>query len=223
MMRNLGVFLTLITLISCANKDGGSCDNSALYGYVNICLPRIKGMTECRTHPNIQLITQQYLSSGPVLGYYLNNDTYKQIDQMKSGEITYDDYFMIYGDYLRENYQATKNDLELMETNLEQTLFEGTNFEQVTSKIEEAYGTVTPGKPALIEKYSPQDNVMTMIVLIKYRNETGETTVVSAVDCILIKKRLITLAYYIAYRGGTTIDIIKQKNNDAVKRLMEAN
>ena len=223
MMRNLGVFLTLITLISCSNKDGGSCDNSALYGYVNICLPQINGMTECGAHPNIQLITQQYLNSGPVLGYYLNNDTYKLIDQMKPGEIMYDDYFMIYGDYLRENYQATQNDLELMEKNLEQTLFEGTNFEQVTSKIEEAYGTVTPGRPALIEKYSPHDNVLTMIVLIKYKNETGETTVVSAVDCILIKKRLITLAYYIGYRGGTTIDIIKQKNNNAVKRIMEAN
>ena len=223
MMRNVGVFLALITLISCSNKESRSCENSALYGYVNICLPQIKGMTECSTHPTIQQLTEQYLSSGPVLGYYLNNETYKQIDQLKPGETTYDDYFMIYGDYLRENYQATTSDLELMERNLEQTLFEGTNFDQVTSQIEEAYGTVTPGKPALIEKYSPQNNVLTMVVLIKYRSETGETTVVSAVDCILVKNRLITLAYYIAYRGGTTIDILKQKNNEAVRKLIEAN
>ena len=222
-MKKLVVFFTLITLISCSNKESGYCDNSALYGYVNICLPNIKGMTECGAHPNIQLITRQYLSSGPVLGYYLNNETYKQIDQFKSGETTYNDYFMIYGDYIRENYQAMPGDLEAMEQNLEQTLFEGSNFDQVSSQIEEAYGTVTPGRPALLEKYSPHSNVRTMIVLIKYKNDTSETTVVSAVDCILIKKRLITLAYYIAYDGGSSIDIIKQKNNEAIKRLMEAN
>ena len=222
-MKKLGLFFILITLISCSSKESGTCVNSALYGYVNICLPQIKGMTECSAHPNIQLITQQYLSSGPVLGYYLNNETYKQIDQFKSGETTYNDYFMIYGDYLRENYQATTNDLELMQRNLEQTLFEGTNYEQISSRIEEAYGTVSPGRPVLLEKYSPQDNVLTMIVLIKYQNETGETTVVSAVDCILIKKRLITLAYYVAYTGGASIESIKQKNNEAIKRLMETN
>jgi len=223
MMKKLGLFFTLITLIGCSNKESGTCVNSALYGYVNICLPQIKGMTECSAHPTIQLITQPYLTSGPVLGYYLNNETYKQIDQFKSGETTYNDYFMIYGDYQRENYQATQSDLELMQQNLELTLFETANFEQISTRIEEAYGTVTPGRPALIEKYSPQDNVLTMIVLIKYQNETGELTVVSAVDCILIKKRLITLAYYIAYNGGSSIESIKQKNNEAVKRLIETN
>jgi hypothetical protein len=180
-------------------------------------------MTECGSHPSIRLITQQYLSSGPVLGYYLNNETYKRIAQLVPGETSYNDYFMIYGDYLRENYQATGNDLGLMQQNLEQTLFEGTKFDQVSSMLEDVSGSVTPGKPALIEKYSPQDNVLTMIVLIKYRNETGETTVVSAVNCILIKKRLVTLAYYLAYNGGSSIDMIQKKNNEAVKRLMEAN
>ena len=130
---------------------------------------------------------------------------------------------MIYGDYLRENYHATPNDLELMQQNLEKTLFEGANFEQISSRIEEAYGAVSPGRPVLLEKYSPQNNVLSMIVLIKYQNETSETTVVSAVDCILIKKRLITLAYYIAYNGGASIELIKQKNDEAVRILMAAN
>jgi hypothetical protein len=85
------------------------------------------------------------------------------------------------------------------------------------------YGTLTPGKPLLLEKYSPHPNVRTMILLIKYTNEAGETNVVSAVDCILIKNRLVTLAYYMTYSGGKTIDIIKEKNDATVRRLMEIN
>ena len=222
-MKKLVVFFALFVLISCSSKESSPGDNYALYGYVNIRLPRIKGMTECSAHPKIQLLTQQYLSTGPVLAYYLNDETHKQIDQMIPGQTTYNDYFMIYGDYLRENYHATPNDLELMQQNLEKTLFEGANFEQISSRIEEAYGAVSPGRPVLLEKYSPQNNVLSMIVLIKYQNETSETTVVSAVDCILIKKRLITLAYYIAYNGGASIELIKQKNDEAVRILMAAN
>lgn len=223
MMRKLGVFFVLIILVSCSNRNNRTCENSALYGYVNICLPQIKGMTECKNHPNIQPFIQQYLVTGPVLGYYLNNETYRQIDSFKPGETSLNDYFMIYGEYPNENYRAAAGDLELMEKNLEQTLFEGAYFDQVSSRLEDVYNTLTVGKPALIEKYSPQQNVLTMIVLIKYNNATDETTVVSAVNCILLKNRLMALAYYIAYDGGKTIDIIKQKNNDAVGKLMKIN
>ena len=222
-MRKLVVFFAVIMLVSCANRDNKSCDNAVLYGYVNICLPRIKGMTECRTHPIVQQITRQYQASGPVLGYYLNNEMYKQIYLYKPGETAIDEYFMIYGDYLRENFRATESDLEIMEKNLAQTLFEGDNFKQISSKVEEVYGTLTPGKPVLLEKYSPHPNVRTMIVLIKYQNETGERNVVSAVDCILVKNRLISLAYYVAYSGGKSIDTVKEKNNAVVKKLMEIN
>ena len=222
-MRKLVIFFAVIMLISCSNRDNKSCDNAVLYGYVTICLPQIKGMTECSAHPIVQQITQQYLASGPVLGYYLNNEMYKQIYLYKPGETAIDEYFMIYGDYLRENYRATESDLEIMERNLAQTLFEGDNFNQISSKVEEVYGTLTPGKPVLLEKYSPHPNVRTMIVLIKYQNETGERNVVSAVDCILVKNRLMTLAYYVAYSGGKSIDTVKEKNNTVVKKLMEIN
>ena len=221
MMKKWIVFFAFIMLAGCLNKDNNSCSDVALYGYVNLCLPRISGMTECRAHPNVQQIIQRYLESGPVLGYYLNNETYKQIDRLN--EITYEDYFMIYGDYLRENYHAIEVDLEIMERNLEQTLFEGENFDQVSTRVEEAYGTITAGKPALLEKYSPQPNVRTMIVLMKYMNETGETVVISAIDFILVKNRLINLAYYMAYSGGKSIDDLKARNNEVVKKLMELN
>jgi len=218
-MRKIVVFFAIMAVMNGSCREHGACDNSALYGYVNICLPKIKGMTECGAHPIVQQITQQYRATGPVLGYYLTNEMYRNIYLYQPGKTAIEEYFMIYGDYLQENNNASENDLELMVRNLEQTLFEGTNFEQISSKVEEAYGKVTPGKPALLEKYSPQSNVQTMIFLIK----AGEKTVVSAVDCILIKKRLITLAYYITYSGGASIDTLKKKNNDAVKRLIAVN
>lgn len=220
-MKRLVVFLTLVLLTGCSNQENKSNNNSALFGYVNIALPKIKGMTECRDHPNVQRIIQNYLETGPVLGYYLNDNTYKQIDKL--GEISYDNYFMIYGDYQRENSRAVESDLEIVERSLQQTLFEGDIFDQISTRIDEAYGTVTAGKPALIEKYSPQPNVRTMLMLMKYKNETGETSVVSAIDFILVKNRIVNLAYYMTYSGGKSIDLLKEKNNEAVKKLMEIN
>jgi len=220
-MKRIVVFLIVIMAAGCSGKVNKSCSNSSLYGYVNICLPDVKGMTECRTHPNVQQIIAQYLTTGPVLAYYLNNDTYKQIDKLK--EITFDNYFMIYGDYQRENYRAVPADLETIEKNLEQTLFEGENFKQISTKVEEAYGTITAGKPALIEKYIPQPNVRTMIILMKYKNESKETSIVSAINFILVKNRVLNLAYYVTYGGGKSIDLLKEKNNDVVAKLVSIN
>jgi hypothetical protein len=224
-MKKTVIFLVILVLAGCSagkKRNESGCKNSALYGYVNICLPEIKGMTECRAHASVQQVIQPYLASGPVLGYYINDETYRQVDKL--GEITYEDYFMIYGDYQRENYNAQEADLDAMEKDLEQTLFEESNFEQISTRIEEYYGTITAGKPALIEKYSPQKNVRTLIVLMKYKGEDGsETSVVSAVDFILVKNRLINLAYYVAYAGGKSIDAVKEKNNAAVKQLLEIN
>ena len=220
-MKKLVVFLSIIILTGCSTKDTKSGSNSALYGYVNISLPKINGMVECSAHPNVQQITRKYLETGPVLGYYLNNATYRQIDKLS--EITYDNYFMIYGDYQRENYHAIESDLEVVESNLQQTLFEGENFEQISTRIDEVYGTITAGKPALIEKYSSQPNVRTMLLLMKYKNDTGETSVVSAINFILVKNRILNLAYYMAYAEGKSIDLLKEKNNEAVKKILDLN
>ena len=220
-MKKWVIFIGLMILISCFNSENKSGNNSALYGYVNIKLPEIKGMIECRNHPKVQQNIQQYLASGPVLGYYLNKDTYKQIDKLS--EITFDNYFMIYGDYQRENYRASASDLEIAEKNLEETLFEGENFEQISSKVEEVYGTITAGQPALLEKYFPQQNVRTMIILIKYKNDTGEKSIVSAINFILMKNRIVNLAYYMNYSEGKSIDILKEKNNEAISKFMKSN
>ena len=220
-MKKVGVFLTVILLIGCSNKDNTSISNSALYGYVNINLPKINGMVECSEHPNVQQITNHYLDNGPVLGYYLNTETYKQIEKL--GEINFDNYFMIYGDYQRENYRALQSDLEILENSLQQTLFEGDNFEQISTRIDEVYGTITAGKPALLEKYSAQPNARTMLMLMKYRNETGETSVISAINFILVKNRIVNMAFYMAYDGGKSIDILKERNNDVIDKLMNVN
>jgi len=219
MMKRVVVFLVLILLTGCSNKESSS--NSVLFGYVNISLPTIKGMTECSSHPAVQQVIRHFFQSGPVLGYYLDSETYKQIDKLQ--EISYDNYFMIYGDYQRENYQAVESDLEIMEHNIELSLFENENFEQISSKIEEDSGTVSAGKPALIEKYSLSNNVRTMIILMKYRDESSEQSVISAINFILVKNRLMNLAYYMTYDGGKSIDQLKEKNNEAVKKFLEIN
>ena len=221
-MKKIIGFIALTLVIGCSNtgKKSDGCTKSNLYGYVSICLPELKDMVECSDHPSIQQIIDPYLNSGPVLGYYLNKDTYRQIDNL--GEITYQDYFMLYGDYLRENFPARIEHLDFMQNDLELSLF-GENFEQISRTVEDTYGTVTADKPVLLEKYAPHPNVRTIVILMKYKNGDTETSVVSVVNCLLAKNRLLTLAYYLAYTGGQSIDSAKEKNNLFVEKLMTAN
>ncbi|MDR1331825.1 MAG: hypothetical protein LBK07_06945 [Tannerella sp.] len=219
-MKKIIVFLIATVLAGCAGSGnkGVDCKNSAYYGYVNICLPEIKGMTECLAHENVTRIIQPYLASGPVLGYYLNNETYGKVDSL--GLITYDTYFMLYGEYQHENYPAAINDLETKTAGLEKSLFDQEGFEQ----IEKNMGAVKAEKPVLLEKYSPHPNVRTMIVLMKYKSDGGEeTSVVSAANVILVKQRLLNLAYYVAYSGVKSIDDLKQKNETVINAFLEAN
>jgi len=216
MKKIVGLWILLACIGCTGNKS--TDNNSVYYGYVNICLPEIKGMTECHTNENVRNITQPYLASGPVLGYYLNDETYMKIDSL--GRITYDTYFMLYGEYQYENYQASVNDLELKTAGLETTLFDKDQFAQ----LEKNMGTVKAEKPVLLEKYSPRPNVNTLIILMKYYDGTGtETNVISAANVILVKQRLLNLAYYIAYSGSKSIDELKQKNEVAINAFMDAN
>ncbi|MDR1408100.1 MAG: hypothetical protein LBJ23_08665 [Tannerella sp.] len=219
-MKKIIGLLALLVLTGCSGtgNKGTVCKNSVFYGYVNICLPEIRGMQECLAHENVKQIVQPYLISGPVLGYYLNNETYGKIDSL--GLITYDTYFMLYGEYQYENYQAAVNDLETKTAGLEKSLFDREGFEQ----IEKNMGAVKAEKPVLLEKYSPYPNVRTMIVLMKYKSDEGtETSVVSAANVILVKQRLLNLAYYVAYSGGKSIDDLKQKNETVVSTFLKAN
>lgn len=223
-MRNSIGIMVLLALAGCSGasrKDTKECKSSALYGYVNFCLPEITGMMECKAHKGVQEVIQPYLATGPVLGYYLDNETYKKADNLK--DITYENYFLMYGEYRLENYNARKPDLEQAEKGLEQTLFEGNNFEQISSRVEEYYKTMTVGKPALIEKYVPRENVRAMVVLMKYKSGDSETTVVSVVNFILLKNRLFNLAHYVAYEGGKSIDKAKNENNAFLDKLFKAN
>lgn len=219
----VGLF-SLVLLVACSASDTkkkGACQDSELYGYVNLCLPQVEGMKECRHHPRVQAFTQRYRENGPLLGYYLDDETYKRVDSL--GTFTFDNYFMIYGDYNRENYEATVADLPLMQQQLENSLV-GIDWQELGRRVEDAYKTLMVGQPAIIEKYNPHPDVKTMIILMKYRQEDGsESTVVSAANCILLKKRLINMAYYMAYENGKTIEDIKQRNDAVITKLMKIN
>ena len=223
-MKNLITlsFIMALLLSSCHRTAEKTPDGSSeLYGYVNIHLPQVEGMNECHNHPRVKAFTERYRQSGPILGYYLDDATYPRIDSL--GQITFDNYFMIYGDYNRENYDAEDTDLPLMQEQLERSLV-GTDWQALGRSTEDINNTLMVGRPAIIEKYSPQPGVLTMIILMKYQQEGGaESTVASAANCILLKKRLLSMAYYMAYQNANTILTLKQRNDAAVKALMAAN
>ena len=110
-----------------------------------------------------------------------------------------------------------------MQEQLERSLV-GTDWQTLGHNTDDVNNTLMVGRPTIIEKYSPQPGVLTMIILMKYQQEGGaESTVASAANCILLKKRLLSMAYYMAYQNANTILTLKQRNDAAVKALMAAN
>lgn len=60
-----------------------TCENSVSFGDINICLPKIDGMTECYSVPEVKDLADQFNYEGnSILALYLNHATYRQLDNL---------------------------------------------------------------------------------------------------------------------------------------------
>jgi hypothetical protein len=226
-MKTILKFLFISTIgfcniITAQSKVGQSiCAKSVPFGDILICLPDIDGMNECYNKP----IVNEYLkklnqTSNPILGCYINDINFKEVDNLN--EIEFDDYFVIYALTKMKGVSIDNSKLNLISDIVTQGYIKK-NWNELKDKLEINNEYVSYGRPVLIESYSLNDKLKTFVLLSKVQFESSEKFQIQVLNFIQIKKRLISLSYYLDYNGENSFISAKSKNDYSVLLLLEEN
>jgi len=232
-MKYITVLIALITLISCSSseqqpkstiqsiKQKDKCDNFIQFGDIDICLPKIDGMKECYSYPIVKKLCNQFKGDGnSVLAFYLNDTTYSQVKKLD--KITYDDYFTICSSNNLKSVKASRSEMYQVASALEGNFIKD-NWAEFKHKIEKNKNFISIGRPVSIENYSLSPNIKTYVTIGKNIIKNHEHVIISVINVILIKYRIMWLAYYKDYDGEKSIKIAKAKNDYIILQLMDEN
>ena len=208
-------------LIAQLKINNYKCKKSVPFGDVNICLPEVDGMSECYNKP----IAKEYLdklnpTNNPIFACYLNDTDFKQIDSL--GKIAIEDYFMIYALNKMKGVTINSTILNTLSNMIEEGFLKE-NWDYIKKKIELNNDYFSIGRPILIESYAINSKIKTFVLLSKIKNENGEKIQIQIMNYIQIKKRLITLSYYLDYYDENSFKSAKSKNDYLVLLLLEEN
>lgn len=225
-------FLFLLSIVSCSQiseRDNSEvveshniieCYKSVAFGDVDVCLPVIDGMTECYSHPNVKMAADGLNYPGnSILGYYLNNSTYQQVDRIF--EITFDDYFQIYASNELKGMKVGRSELDMMAERLESNYIRE-NWSDLAKEVRKNYD-FSMGVPILIDSYSPNKDIRTFVMLTKIQFDDDEFISLTLMNIVRLKERLIWMAYYKNYAGEESIGKAKSKNDYLVLSLIDVN
>lgn len=217
-------FITFFLILIMSNMlfaQENNCERKAKFGEVEICLPKIEGYRECYLNPVIkELADKTEVPINMVLGYYLNNDTYEKKDSI--GLISFDDYFKVYGTKQIKDFKADNKLLNQMQEMVAQN-FVSENWESMQKEIDKVGVEVKIETPVVVKKYSLSDNSFTLVMLARYQLEGIEPFVMAmTINGMVINKRLVWMAYYLDYKGKSTIGKLQDKSNLVLQEFLNS-
>jgi hypothetical protein len=231
MYKSLAIF-SFIAIISCGKTGSNNqsdqqvetkteCLRKVSFGDIDFCLPQIEGMTECYSTPKVKERADAFNYEGnTILGYYLNNETYQQMEVLDS--MSYDDYGQVYVTNNLKGIKVGQAELAQMANTMGSDFIQE-NWSDMQKKLEHSYDDLSIGTPVLVENYSPNSKVKSFVMLSKIKTNRDEAVMLMTLNIIEMKERLIWLAYYKFYDGEESIKQAKSKNDFIIGRLMEVN
>lgn len=199
-----------------------NCQRVTIFGNLSLCLPNIKGYEESYSNSNVkELADATEVPANRVLGFYLNKETFKRVDSL--GEFSFDDYFKVYGTRQIENYEADKGSLKEMYSVIEGN-FISKNWENVEKEIDKIGLDLEIGVPIMVKSYYLNENTFSFVLITKYQPEGEDSyTLAMTMNGLLIKNRLVWVAYYLNYNGDETITLLQKNSDRIIKSLLESN
>lgn len=218
-IRNIVVITFFITNWAFAQET--ECGRIAYFGKTEICLPQINGYRECYTDSIVkQLADKTEVPENKVLGFYLDNETYAAKDSI--GHFVFDNYFKVYGTKEIMNLKTTTNELILLQ-DLINGDFLSENWSELEKKLNDLELGVETGVPVVVKSYNLDKNSFTVVMIFKYEIEGIEPySLVMTVNGLLIKERVIFMAYYMFYDGKDSIIAVQEKSNLIVSALLNS-
>ena len=228
------LFLILLLIFSCKNeqKDGTTknkskstpsvtCKNEVSFGDTFICLPKMEGMVETLHHPKISdRINDLKDKTNITLGYYISDDTFAQMEQIES--INYDNYFKVYAPIQGMDYRMTVSEMNQITAMMTSGFLDKT-LEETNNDLKTMGKTIALSMPTLIEKFSANHNTSTLVILMQIETENLRKILAVSMTSIIIKQRLIFVAYYLDYKNEETIDTLKKRNQLFIDAILEVN
>jgi hypothetical protein len=218
-------FLIIIAISLLSNSSytqNNKCARVTNFGETEICLPKIEGFQECYLEPAVNsLANRTEVSSNMVLGYYLDDNTYKKKDSLE--QIEFDNYFKIYGTKQIKDVKADSEILKQIEIMLSQN-FISKNWDEMKKEIDDNGLNIEIDKPTIINSYNLGDESFTYILLAKYSFEGTKPYVMAlSMNGLLLKDKLVWMAYYLNYEGEETIPELEKKSNLLISQILNAN
>ena len=219
MIRNLILAAVFLSAHFSLFSQQVVCDRTAKFGTADICLPAIEGYTECYTDPQVKpLADATEVPLNMVLGYYINDATYENIEAIDKME----DYFKVYGTKQLKDLPATTKEISEMGEMLKGS-FITKNWEELAKDIKIEGLDMEVGVPVVVKSYNINDESFSIIMIVKYAIEGAEPyDVVLTVNGFLSNDRLVWMAYYLLFEGEETVKEIESKSNEILSVLQKA-
>lgn len=222
-MKKITLFLVICQVCSITiHAQMDSCARNTEFGSKSICLPLLKGYQECyMTSPVKEMADGTEVPQNTVLGFYLNQETYDRKDSL--GNFAFDDYLKVYGTKAISSVDAGQvllNEIRALLANN----FISKNWDTMKKEIDQLDLQVEVGVPIIVKNYSLNDSSFTFVLLANY-TAAGEApdTRAMTINGLLLKDRLVWVAYYLNYVDENTITELEQKTNLLVNQFLLQN
>jgi hypothetical protein len=223
-MKKLLSFIACLTLVNfgiAQNTKNQTCERIAWFGKASICLPVVEGMKECYNDTIVKQIADgTEMKTNMVLGYYLTTADYNKRNTPE--DLQMEEYFKVYSVKKLQDYTATVNDLEKMQSAVEKS-FAKDNWEEIVKKVATNYDSISIGVPTMIEKYKLDKRAVTYILLVKYSEGNKEDLKLLVMNLLFLKDKLVSLGFYKTYKNGQSLQTSKATNDSIITKFLAAN
>ena len=150
-----------------------------------------------------------------LFGYAANRDKYGNLRLVTCKTIKEEqtDNYLVVSEAILKEMQ------EVLEGN-----FFSANWGEIKDELAELELEIEVGEPRMIESYNLNKESFSLIMLTKYDlDEENSYTLAMVINGILLKDRLVWMAYYLEYEDQSTFETIKAKSNLITNSLLKAN
>ncbi len=222
--------MTILLVFLVVNDLRGQeeCSRTLQYSDQELCFPFIEGMVESYENEYVKILADNTeVSMNEVLAFYVNDTTHQQVPEILTQGI--DDYFKIYATKsLRDqsqNLDGLKSAAEEIKVAFPVAGELNKNIEQIIrEELKEINFELEIGKPSVLSHDWHQPNVHSSVLLVKYAQPgLGETTIAMCMNAMLLKERLIWMAYYRELTSEEILKDLASKNKKIINQISQAN
>ena len=218
--------LSALLIFCCVHSQTKKCENLVVFGNTSICLPEVIGITECYKEPMVKMTADLFkgTASEEILGFYISDDEYDDLYNSLMDKGLQKEFIKIYSTSLVKDYNVSDHEFNEFSSELKSMFaeYEGSKIQsKINSKMELL--DISAGRPILLDEYQINSKIKSYIALMKFKFENENIISLMVMNVLLVKDRLIFIAYYDKYSNFDQIEKLRAKNDYFLLSLLNLN